>query len=761
MSTNHNVKRSIFTSLSVGVCITLLFVIAEVISLPTFDTVKQRIEGVLYDLRFNAMLVSSDNIEKDRRYEAAQEQVIIVDIDEKSMRAEGRYPWPRYKVAELVERLFDKGAAVVVFDIFFAEKERNPVDEILLNSSDESLRAPLLELKQKVDSDFRFAQSLQKYDVVLGFLLTDNKEDSKGSALKTSVSASIDLQKSTRLRGADPDNTSFITRYSGAISNIDLLQSAAAGLGFINSAADEDGFIRRAALVMQYNGQLYPSIALEAARLYTMADNVDVHFDLNDSKQPQFVKAVKIADKIIPTDEYGQILVPYIGPAYSFPYISATDVLKSDDLKTDTFVDAIVFVGTSAIGLADLRSTTVGVQYPGVEVHANVFNGIMNPHIVPSEPSWALAYTVLFMLLIGIVLSFILRRKSALNILIIGFSSLILSLGINVYFWSVLKVSVPILMPLLLIIVLMVSYTFMGFLTETKTKRNIQDMFGQYVPPQHIEKLIDSSSNLDLSTEKREMSVLFSDVRGFTSLSESLTPNDLSLFLNEYLSSVTEIIFEHGGTIDKYVGDMVMAFWNAPIDEPNHAEKSIASALALLDNLKIINRVFIEKKWPEVKVGIGISTGDMNVGDMGSQYRKAYTVLGDAVNLGSRIEGLTKYYGVDLLVSELTKQSAQSYSYRLIDIVTVVGKTTAVKIYEPFRTNELSKNQKSDLDLHQQAFDAYRNKDWVLANELFFKLKENNSFSTKVYDIIIARMVQLNIETLPQNWSGEFTHSKK
>ncbi len=738
-------NNSWFTSkqLWISLLISILFIFLETSRLPYFYEAKERVEGILYDFRLNSTL--------PKPVRTSQEHIVIVDIDEKSMQEQGRYPWSRTKVAELISILYDKGAVVIAFDIFFAEPERNPVDVILaeLNKSSPDIADSLNEIKQTVDPDSAFARALAGSDVVLGFLLTDESEKSVGGALKSNV----EWQSEQREK-------SEVTQYSGVISNIAQLQDASMGLGFINSRADADGFIRRAALVLRHKDQLYPSIALEAARLYTLADKVEANFVLDTGTDLSLFESVQIADRKVLTDEYGQILIPFKGPAYSFPYISATDVLKGR-VTDEQLAGAVVFIGTSALGLADLRSTSVGLQYPGVEVHANVFDGLMNPGIVPSEPNWSSAYAILQMLLVGIILSFIMMHQSAITIALVGLATMVLTVSINFYFWYNLKISLPLFLPSFSIVVLSFYFIFVGFVTETNTKKNIQNMFGQYVPPEHIAKLMASPTGAEVKSERREMTVLFADIRSFTTLSESLTPAQLSEFLNEYLSSITEIIFRHGGTIDKYVGDMVMAFWNAPLDQPEHAKMGITTALDMLESLKTINTSFLEKGWPEVKLGIGLSTGEMNVGDMGSSYRKAYTVLGDIVNLGSRIESLTKFYGVELLVSEETKEQANDYVYRIIDKVTVVGKTEPVTIYEPISKRALDEASMEIIQQHNDAFTDFYHKDWHKAEAKFAILSKNTIFTTKVYEVMLERLQQMDINSLPDNWSGEFIHIKK
>jgi adenylate cyclase len=735
----------------IGLFLTTMFILLEINRYGPLINLKQRIEGLIYDVRLNVTLN-----EKPRKVD---ELVVIVDIDEKSMREQGRFPWSRHKVGQLVQALGDAGAIVVAFDIFFAEPENNPVDDILnlvdtdanLPKTNDVFSVEVNQLREQVDADQSFSAALADYDVVLGFLLMFDPELTVGGQLKTSVDWPQEHQKNSK-----------VSHYTGAISNIDILQSSAIGLGFINAHADSDGFIRKAALVNAYQGKLYPSIALEAARLYTLSDQINTQSIVDETNEITYFDGLSLVDRTIKTDETGQIYIPYKGPAHSFPYISATDVLEGR-VGEEQLEGSVVFIGTSAVGLADLRATPVGLQYPGVEVHANVFEGILHPDIVPFVPEWDIGFNIAQLFLLGITLSFLLRRRTAVVIVWVALFSLAIVIAFNFYFWTSLKISLPLLSPLLLILQLAIAFIISGFIAETKNKRSITDMFGQYVPPDHINDLIEiKKGGLDELSQRREMSVLFSDIRSFTSLSENLSAHELSEFLNEYLSSATQIIFDHQGTIDKYVGDMVMAFWNAPLDDKDHAQNSVSAAMSMIESLTEVNATFATKNWPQVSIGIGISTGEMNVGDMGSHFRKAYTVLGDSVNLGARLESLTKFYGVDILVSELTKLQCHDIKFRFIDKVQVVGKNTFVDIYEPIiNANKNGQDVDNELKLHEKAINLYQNKKWDDAKEIMTNLKNNSCLATKLYDIYIERMETIDQASLAPDWSGEYTHKNK
>ncbi|MBQ4834673.1 adenylate/guanylate cyclase domain-containing protein [Pseudoalteromonas sp. MMG010] len=726
----------------VGLFITCIAASLALFSTGSIANLINRIDGILYDSRLQMTLPTAARV--------FDESVVIIDIDEKSMQEQGRFPWSRSKIAQLIDELTHAGVIVIAFDIFFAESEISPVETILAHAADLSPEdaSTLVKLGAEIDADKQFATALANNDTVLGFLLSDDKQSFKGQVTRSSL--------------LWPDNekvNSQVGHFSGVIANIPQLQQAAAGSGFINAHSDKDGFIRKAALVNRVNDKLYPSLALEAARLYTLSDNIETRSKVLDGIT--LFEGIKFQNKWIQTDEYGQILIPYKGKAKSFNYFSATDVLTKK-VGAKQLAGSVAFIGTSAIGLADLRATPVGLQYPGVEVHANIFEGLMHPEILPSTPSWVLAANLLIILLIGFTLSLLSYKKSARFISFVALITALIFIAANFYLWAFQKISLPLFIPLLLISVLAGYNIFISSIAELEHSRKIKSMFDQYVPPEHINKLINQENSLTPHSERKNMTVLFSDIRGFTSLSESMPPHQLSEYLNQYLTAITKIIFSHNGTIDKYVGDMVMAFWNAPLADEKHAQHAVETAIAMVKALPEINKLFSEKDLPAIKIGVGISTGLMNVGDMGSIYRKAYTVLGDTVNLGSRVESLTKFYGVSILVTDETMRACAHITFRFIDKVQVIGKKTAIKLFEPIDYNTaLTASQITEITKSSDAMNHYYNKNWQQALKLFKELEATSTLSSNVYTIFIERIKATDLVTLDKDWNGAFIHTKK
>lgn len=715
-----------------------VLVLAQLSAVYSEQSVLKRLDGLLYDSRLKLTLP----------YRASTDlPVVIVDIDEKSLQQVGRWPWSRQMVAQMLEQLTAAGASVVAFDVIFSEPERNPVQQVLQGGK-QQLSAEMTEelqlLAPALDADQLFANSLENKDVVLGFLF-QQEQLAVGQLPETYVA--MDSQASQ----------SSASNFAGYVANTAVLQQQSSGTGFINSSPDPDGFIRQAALLIRYQDKVYPSLALEAARLYALANELIVETAPLD--QINTIVGVTVGNTRINTDLYGRVLIPYRGPARSFPYISASDVLHGIVDKT-LLKDAVVFVGTSAVGHADLRSTPVGVQYPGVEVHANVFEGLIYPQLIHSHPDWAEALVFLFLVVLGLIMSVLFPVLGPVSLALTGGSLLLFTLGGNLYCWQVLKLDLPLTSSLLLILGLTLLNLIYGFFGASRQKARIKSIFDQYVPPAHIDEMLNHPESVSLDGKRKEMSVLFSDIRGFTTLSEKLTATELKSLLNRYFSPITKTIFEHQGTIDKYVGDMVMAFWNAPLDVKAHAELAVKAGFSMLKITDELSKNFVSDGLPAIDIGVGVNTGEMNVGDMGSEYRRAYTVLGDAVNLGSRLESLTKYYGVRFLVSQVTVQQCPTLTFRTVDKVKVKGKTEAVTIYEPIDPQQLENpHYVAVLQQHEQALILYLQQHWAEAEAIWILLQQDSSH--KLYSLYLERINYYRQQSPGADWDGVYTHAEK
>lgn len=721
-----------------GLLFSAVLVLAQLSAVYSAQSVLKRLDGLLYDSRLKLMLPFR---------EVTELPVVIVDIDEKSLKQLGRWPWSRQILAQMLEQLTAAGASVVAFDVIFSEPERNPALQVLQSGQQHlsaEAAAELQRIAPQLDADQQFAASLENKDVVLGFLFQQDQ-------------LAVGQLPETYVVLDSPARQSSVSPFAGYVANTAVLQGQSAGTGFINSSPDPDGFIRQAALLIRYQDQVYPSLALEAARLYALAQELKVETAV--LSQMNSIVGVTVGNSRINTDLYGRVLIPYRGPARSFPYVSAVDAVQGTVDKT-LFQDAVVFVGTSAVGHADLRSTPVGVQYPGVEVHANVFEGLIYPHLLHAHPDWAEALVFLFLVVLGTLMSLLFPVLGPVSLALTGGSLVILTLAGNIYSWHVLKLDLPLTSSLLLILGLTLLNLIYGFFGASQQKARIKSMFDQYVPPAHIDEMLNHPESVSLEGKRKEMSVLFADIRGFTTLSEQLSATELKSLLNRYFSPVTKTIFEHQGTIDKYVGDMVMAFWNAPLDVKAHAELAVKAGFSMLKITDELSKTFVQEALPALDIGVGVNTGEMNVGDMGSEYRRAYTVLGDAVNLGSRLESLTKYYGVRFLVSETTVQHCQNMSFRTVDKVRVKGKTSAVTIYEPLSPEFLSNPALvAAWQQHEQALSLYFQQCWQQAEALWRALQQSSAH--QLYSIYLERTDYYRRHPTGTDWDGVYTHAEK
>lgn len=726
-----------------GVALTIISSFFYLNDNPTTIDVLQRLEAIPYDIRLKLSTPQKRN---------DLPPIIIVDIDENSLKRDGRWPWSRIKIANLINKLYENNVAVIAMDVVQSEKEENPLNHVknaLANKketlSDWLSEPQLKQLEEELDADAYFSSSIKDKEVVLGYPFFKKLITQAGKLPPTSISTEL----------KDIDNLTAL-HMLGYTANLNDFANNAAGSGFFSIAPDRDGTVRRAPIIASYNDQVYPSLALETARLYLLEDNIHLHTETVGSAKT--ITHASLGKLNIPTDAQGQILIPYLGKRGRFPYLSASEVLHSTKPIPD-LENAIILIGTSAIGLADLRPTPVQASFPGVEIQANILHAILHPDTIAYIPDWTEGATILWLVLLGLLMTLIYPLLSPVTLVLSGTGLLITTFLSNYWLWAIHKINLPIVISLLLIMAVSSIYVVYYLIRENRDRRQIHDMFGQYVPLEHINKLIENPAEINTHGEKREMTVLFSDLRNFTALSEPLSTRELKTFLNQYLTPITKIIFDNQGTIDKYVGDMVMAFWGAPLKHPEHASQAVKAALQMQQKITEMQADFSRLGLQTVAAGIGIHTGEMNVGDMGSDYRRAYTVLGDAVNLGSRLEGLTKFYGIKILVSEDTKEQCPDIVFRYIDYVRVKGKQDAIKIYEPVSSqSNITTTIRNNLEQHEHALNLYLNGEWdqaaSLLNELLQKTEE------QLYQVYLDR-ISSHTGTPPENWNPVHTHTEK
>lgn len=728
-----------------GIAITLLVVFLHQADSGVLRAVRDRLDWLVYDLRFNQTLPADPVPHRD---------VVIVDIDEASLAEVGHFPWPRSVLAQLIDRLVDAGVVVVGFDIVFAETEENPIRQVLREATpllgDDAARLGelLAPVDEELDGDLLFARSISAareagIDIVLGYALTQeqNRAGVTGDPLEL-------------LDAPDPGALG-LEQMTGHTANIPVLQQAAERAGFFVSTPDADGVNRSYPMILAYDDAIYPSLALESARRFLFVEEIALLSTPIGGVET--LEAVSLDGELLPTDGLGRVMIPYRGPARTFDYVSAADVLRGD--AGEALAGRIALIGTSAVGLVDIRSTPVSSVYPGVEVHASVLAGIIDGQF-PFKPPWADGVDIVLTFGLGLLLSLVLPFSGVLLYVLASAVAAGIAVWVNLWLWIDQAFVTSLIGPLLAVVAVTSFNLVYGFFTETLAKRQLKSMFGQYVPPELVEEMSRNPEGITDDGERRELTVLFCDIRSFTTISEQLTASQLKDLLNRFFTPMTEIIFDHRGTIDKYVGDMIMAFWGAPLADPDHARNAIDTALMMLARTEELKPELARLGYPEVNIGIGLNTGPMNVGNMGSQFRRSYTVLGDSVNLGSRLEGLTKFYGVQLIVGEQTHAGQDAFLFRQLDRVRVKGKKEPTRIYTPIcRLDQATSEVRAELALYEQARRAYIEKRWDDAEQGFRELRAEGD--SVLYDIYLERLAHLRVEPPDDDWDGTFVHTSK
>jgi adenylate cyclase len=729
--------------------LSLLLFVMHVAGTPRFEIID-RIENYLYDVRIQ--LTMPDTLD---------DRIVIIDIDEASQVELGQWPWPRDTLGGLVNRLFDDyGIRVLGFDALFAEAEETSAERLLEelassdNEDDAVIRERLAALQVSQNSNIGFSESLIARDVVTGFVFKDslasNEPESTG-ALPPPLIARKDLEGVS---------VPFVAAAGYAGNLADLQENAAAGGFFDSPIIDSDGVFRRAPLIQQYRGDLYPSLALAVTRLVMDSPPVGLRFAGNSKGRMSGIdlEYFRLGDMDIPVNERVAVFIPFRGRQGSFPYVSAKDVL-SGAVPAEMLEGKIALLGASAAGLMDLRSTPVGQRYIGVEAHANLIAGLLDGEI-RQQPAYSDGLEIVLLVLIGLLTAIALPRLAPVTGLFFVAVILVGTTAGNLWMWNTLGLVVPLASLLSYTLIASLFHINYGFFIESRNKRHLSRIFGQYIPRSLVEEMDASGADVSLEGENRTMSVLFSDVRGFTTISESLDARELTQLMNEFLTPITRVIQQHRGTIDKYMGDAVMAFWGAPLEDKDHAEHALMAGLEMIKAVGDLEDVFAAKGWPPIQVGVGVASGEMNVGNMGSEFRIAYTVMGDTVNLGSRLEGLTKQYGVDMIVSEITRSMVPSFAFREVDLVRVKGKHKPVAIFEPIgRRDELGESDLAALQQFSEALAAYRSQSWDVAEKILNSLKERQDHL--LYNVYLDRINGFRSQPPAGDWDGVFEHLSK
>lgn len=713
-----------------SLAITLIFVShsAGFVSIPGLA----RLEAQLYDARV--------------RYSAdgqPDERIVILDIDEKSLAEIGRWPWNRIRIAEIIDRLFNQyGIAVLGFDIVWAESETSQFKAL---GQDVARRLPGQSIGALPDTDAVLAQSIANRPVVLGYYFNSAKGGK--NSLPQPVLTLDQL----------PATASIAPLWPGYTGNIAELAAAAPAAGQINALPDDDGIIRRVPLLMRHGAGYYEGLSL--AMLRAMFGGMPVEPVIARADGYARVEGLKLGPLTVPVDREMAALVSYRGPQRTYDYVSLADVLQGR-VKPERLAGRIALIGTSAPGLSDIRATPTDAVMPGVEVHANMISAMLDQK-VRQQPAYVTGLDVAQVALVGLCAALVLPLLGAAAGIGLVAALAALILWLNTSLWTSSLLVVPLATALVLLGTLFLFNMAWGFLIEGRSKRQLGSMFSQYIPPSLVAEMARDPERYTMENRDAHLTVLFADVRGFTTISEALTAKELAAYINEYLTRMSAIIAAGRGTLDKFIGDAIMAFWGAPIDDVDHARHAVTVAMAMREEQQALSADFAAKGWPPIDIGIGLNSGPMRVGNMGSKHRLAYTVMGDAVNLGSRLEGLTKNYGVGIIIGAATRAAVPDIACRLLDRVRVKGKNEAVEIFEPVAADaDLDAAARAEIENWNALVADYFAQNWRGVGS---KLKAAQKMGTPsgLVALFEDRLAEMKSVKLPTNWDGVTTFKTK
>lgn len=712
-------KLFIYSSLSV---IISSFLISIYIFFPNLlDSFDNRIRDFFFIYR--GEIKTSDN-------------VVIVDIDDSSIKEFGQWPWSRDKLSKIVDNLVAADVAIIGMDIVFAEEDRTSPVNI----------AKKLGIKISLDDyDRQFADSIANAPVILGYGFDLAKKNVNHN--EPSIPA-IFIEKNKE------DDLNYIIKAFGTTLNFPVIQESAYSSGFFNIIPDASGIIRSVPLFISFDDVLYPSLALEMVRALNGTKRVFINYDVNG------VSEILLDDIVIPTDRFGRLLINYRGSEGTFKYLSAKDIYHNN-FNLEDIEGKIVLLGTSAAGLFDLRATPFESIFPGVEVHANIIDNILHGDFLhKASYLHGLNIFLIFFISLFVVIAITFTPFYLKPILSSVFVVLYVFLSYKILFSYGMAINV--IFPTLAIILSSVFSIIFDYFYNIKNEKAIKTKFASKVSKSVMDDILKNIDNKGFSVASKDVTIFFSDIRGFTKISEKLQAKELIQFLNRYMEPMSEIIIKYHGTIDKFIGDAIMAYWNAPIDVEDHPDMAVQASLEQFEALKKLNKVFIEEGLPIIDIGIGINTGEVVVGEMGSSIRSDYTVIGDAINLGSRVESLCKYYGSKLNITNFTKDKLkENYVFRFLDYVRVKGKDEPVEIWQVLAKGFPSTRIKEELELHHKAVKLYKEKSFSEALELFKVLDSLDSEVNKnIYKIYIERCEQF-IKTLPKTFDGVYEHTTK
>ncbi|HVO56173.1 MAG TPA: CHASE2 domain-containing protein [Dongiaceae bacterium] len=719
-------------------------------------------------------------------------RIVIVDIDQHSQEVLGKWPFSRVHFAHLLDALHEDQAKVAAFDVTFSKPDQSSAPLRAMwaeldarrkrgEAVDPRLMAELEKTVAQYDADRQFAKSIQNFGhVVLGNFFLHTEADLRGLDQKTldDYANEIAFYSFPNVRPVNAatgkqDRIALIQKFrpdkllpQGTEANLSILTSAlsedTSSTGFFNVYPDVDGVVRRSNLIIPYgrssdpsDWDIYASLDVQTVRAFLDLPNDQVVLEFG----PVGVSRILFGPNVqVHPDELGRVYVNYHGPSYTYPHYSMADVIERK-LPPGTFAGKIVLIGATATGIGDLRTTPFGgLDYPGVEIHANVMDNILHGKFLRRGARESLADVLLILVFgipLGIWMALVSPRWMALG------AALLVPLAVLDYYAFLRGNWLNFTVPALTLVANVLLVSLYRALIEEKEKRRVRTAFGQYLSPEVIRRLLLNPQLVE--PRKTEVTVMFSDIRGFTTISEKLDAQELAVFLNRYLSDMTKIVFERNGTLDKYIGDAVMAFWGAPFEQPDHAVQACRTALDMMARMRQLQKQWEAEGKPRLDIGIGLNTGVASVGNMGSSLRYGYTALGDSVNLSSRLEGLNKDYGTHILVSETTYLNAQESGmvFRELDLIRVKGKLQPVLLYELVGyASDLTPRLQSLLERFRAGRTLYRQRRWKEAQDAFQSILDQypDDGPARAY---WKRCQEYLFDEPPANWDGVFTMTHK
>ena len=680
--------------------------------------------------------------------------VVIVDIDEASLKAIGQWPWPRTTIADLVTQITQLGAVAIGFDIIFPEPDRmSPA------IAERSFRGIDAETRAKLDSlpsnDEALAEAIRHSRVVIG------QAGAAAPELKTAADAA--LQTGFAVRGPDPRQ--YLVTFAGLLRNVPVIEQAAAGRGLFSIDPESDGIIRRVPVIMTAQGSVVPSLSMEMLRVVTGSSAILVRVDQAG------VQSVAVPGLEVPTDRNGQFWVHF---NHHDPerYVSAKDVLQGN-VPPDRLAGKLVLIGTSAIGLLDLKTTPLDAAIPGVEVHAQILESVLSKSSLVN-PNYAIGAELALAVLFGLAIIIAAPMLPASIVIVLGGCLIAGLIGLSLYLFVEHNLLIDFTYPLISSWLIYLVLTFVNYFREQKQRRQIRSAFGYYLSPHMVEQLARSPEKLVLGGEERRMTILFSDVRGFTTISEHYKddPQGLTRLMNRFLTPLTNAIIERKGTIDKYIGDAIMAFWNAPVDDGEQEANACEAALEMLLRAETLNGELKREAetnggiYMPLCIGIGLNTGPCVVGNMGSDFRFNYSVLGDTVNLASRLEGRTKDYRIPVVIGSRTAEGAkQKFAVMEIDLIMVKGKKQPEAVFTVLGRSEVEADPRCQelRATNAQMLGRFRKQQWDDAIDLIARCRKfANGFDLSgLYDMYEERIELYRAQPPGPGWDGVYEAETK